>query len=150
MDQVTTEPARPLDTGSMPWIDTGPGKSFRPLRFSDDGWSELMRLEPGSVVALHRHTGDLHAFNVSGTREIIGTGEIVGPGGYVYEPAGTIDTWGAVGEGPCVVHITVVGAIEYLGEDGQVTDTVTAATQKALYLAWCRQAGVEPAAQIPG
>jgi 2,4'-dihydroxyacetophenone dioxygenase len=30
---------------------------------------------------LHRHTGDLHAFNVSGTREIIGTGEIVGPGG---------------------------------------------------------------------
>jgi hypothetical protein len=73
MQQLTTEPALPLDTDTMPWIPTGPGKSFRPLRFTADGWSELMRLEPGSVVALHRHTGELHAFNVSGTREILGT-----------------------------------------------------------------------------
>jgi hypothetical protein len=71
VQQLTTEPARPLDTAGMPWIPTGPGKSFRPLRFTEDGWSELMRLEPGSVVALHRHTGELH----------------------VYEPAGTVDTW---------------------------------------------------------
>ena len=65
--QVTFEPAQPLDTDSMPWIPTGPGKSFRPLRFAADGWSELMRLEPGSAVALHRHTGDVHAFNLAGT-----------------------------------------------------------------------------------
>jgi|SRR6266567_2935910 len=84
MPDVTSEPAHPLDTGGQPWIPTGPGKSFRPLRFTDEGWSELMRLEPGSVVALHRHTGDVHALNLSGSREIIGTGEIVGPGGYVY------------------------------------------------------------------
>jgi 2,4'-dihydroxyacetophenone dioxygenase len=109
-----------------------------------------MRLEPGSVVALHRHTGDLHAFNVQGTREIIGTGEIVGPGAYVYEPAGTIDTWGAVGDGPCVVHIKVTGAIEYLDDDGQVIDAVTSASQRDAYLGRCRQAGVEPAAQIMG
>jgi hypothetical protein len=41
----------------MPWILTGPGKSFRPLRFAADGWSELMRLEPGSAVAVHLRTG---------------------------------------------------------------------------------------------
>jgi hypothetical protein len=64
---VTAEPAYPLDTESQPWIPTGPGKSFRP-RFSEDGWSELMRLEPGSMVALHRHTGDVHALNLSGRR----------------------------------------------------------------------------------
>ena len=150
MDKLTTEPARPLDTASMPWIPTGPGKSFRPLHFAADGWSELMRLEPGSVVALHRHTGELHAFNVSGTREIIGTGEIVSPGGYVYEPAGTIDTWGATGDGPCVVHIKATGAIEYLAEDGHVTDTVTAATQRAVYLAWCQHAGVTPDPRLAG
>src|SRR5215472_9000064 len=62
---VSFEPARPLDTGSMPWIRTGPGKSFRPLRFAADGWSELMRLEPGSAVAVHRHTGEVHAFNLA-------------------------------------------------------------------------------------
>ena len=121
MRHLTFEPARPLDTDGMPWIPTGPGKSFRPLRFAADGWSELMRLEPGSTVALHRHTGEVHAFNLAGTREIVGTGERVGPGNYMYEPAGTVDGWGAVGDGPCGVHIKVAGVIEYLGEDGQVT-----------------------------
>ena len=105
MRRLTFEPARPIDTDSMPWIPTGPGKSCRPLRFAADGWSELMRLEPGSAVAAHRHTGEVHAFNLAGTREIFGTGERVGPGDYVYEPAGTIDGWEAVGEEPCVVHI---------------------------------------------
>ena len=73
MRQLTPDPALPVDTDGMPWIATGPGKSFRPLRFAADGWSELMRLEPGSAVALHRHTGEVHAFNIRGTREILGT-----------------------------------------------------------------------------
>jgi hypothetical protein len=148
MRPVTFEPARPLDTGSMPWIPTGPGKAFHPLRFAADGWSELMRLEPGSAVPLHHHTGEVHAFNLAGAREIFGTGERVGPGNYVYEPAGTIDGWAAVGDEPCVIHITVAGVIEYLGEDGQVTETVSAATQRGIYLPWCRGHGVRPSGQI--
>ena len=148
MQQLTTEPALPLDTASMPWIPTGAGKSFRPLRFTADGWSELMRLEPGSVVALHRHTGELHAFNITGTREILGTGELVEAGNYVYEPAGNVDSWQAVGDQPCIVHIKVVGAVEYLDESGTVIGTADAATQHAAYLAWCRETGTEPAAQL--
>jgi 2,4'-dihydroxyacetophenone dioxygenase len=150
MRHVTFEPARPLDTGDMPWIPTGPGKSFRPLRFAADGWSELMRLEPGSAVAVHRHTGEVHAFNLAGAREILGTGERVGPGDYVYEPPGTVDGWGAIGDEPCVVHIKVVGTIEYLGGNGQVIESVNAETQRAVYLAWCREHGVRPAEQILG
>ena len=150
MRPLTTGLDRLLDTQSMPWIATGPGKAFRPLRFTADGWSELMRLEPGSMVALHRHTGEVHAFNLSGTREIAGNGDRVGPGGYVYEPAGNVDEWGAVGDEPCIVHIKVTGAIEYLGEDGQVIETVSAKTQHAVYLAWCREHGVRPAEQILG
>jgi 2,4'-dihydroxyacetophenone dioxygenase len=150
MRHVTSEPARPLDTDGMPWIPTGPGKSFRPLRFAAGGWSELMRLEPGSTVALHRHTGEVHAFNLAGTREIFGTGERVGPGNYVYEPADTVDEWGAVGDQPCVVHIKVAGTIEYLDGNGQVIESVNAETQRAVYLAWCREHGVRPAAQILG
>jgi hypothetical protein len=93
MRHLAFEPARPLDTGGMPWIPTGPGKSFRPLRFAANDWSGLMRLEPGSTVALHRHTGEVHAVNLAGTREIVGTGERAGPGNDVYEPAGTVDGW---------------------------------------------------------
>ena len=150
MRRLTFEPARPVDTGSMPWIPTGPGKSFRPLRFAAEGWSELMRLEPGSAVAVHRHTGEVHAYTLAGTREVFGTGERVGPGNYVYEPAGMIDGWAAIGDEPRVVHIKVTGTIEYLGENGQVIESVNADTQRALYLAWCQEHAVHPAAQILG
>ena len=150
MPKLTPEPALPVDTDGMPWIATGPGKSFRPLRFAADGWSELMRLEPGSAVALHRHTGEVHAFNISGTREILGTGELVGPGSYVYEPAGTVDGWGAVGDEPCVVHIKVIGTIEYLDDNGQVIESVNVGTQRAAYLAWCRAHDVPPSERILG
>lgn len=134
------EPANPLRTNEMPWIPTGAGKSFRPLHFAAEGWSELMRLEPGSAVALHRHTGEVHAFNVSGSRRILGSGEIVGPGDYVHEPGGTVDGWEVSGDEPCVVHIKVVGAVQYLDSSGDVVETVDSTTQRAVYLAWCRDA----------
>jgi hypothetical protein len=144
----SAEPANPLHTDDMAWIPTGGGKSFRPLRFTADGWSELMRLEPGSLVGLHRHTGDVHAYNLAGTREILSTGETVGPGDYVYEPAGNTDTWQAVGDEPCIVHIKITGAVEYLDESGAVTGSADSATQYAAYLAWCGETGTEPAAQL--
>jgi hypothetical protein len=40
------------------------------------------------------------------------------------------------------------GTIEYLGDNGQVIDSVNTGTQRALYLAWCREHAVHPAAQI--
>jgi 2,4'-dihydroxyacetophenone dioxygenase len=129
---------------------TRPGKSFRPLRFAADGWSGLMRLEPGSAGAVHYHTGAVDAFNLADARKIFGTGERVGPGNYVYEAAGTVDGWRAIGDEPCVVLIKVIGVIDYLGGDGQVIESVTAETQRALYLAWCREQDVRPAGQILG
>jgi len=148
MTARSTELARPVHTANMAWIPTGPGKSFRPLRFERDGWSELMRLEPGSLVALHRHTGEVHAFNLSGTRQILGTDEIIGEGDYVYEPTGNADSWQAVGDRPCVVQIRVVGAVEYLDRSGAVVDVADSASQLTTYLAWCQQHGTEPATQI--
>ena len=46
------------------------------------------------------------------------------------------------------MHIKVAGTIEYLGENGQVIDSVNTDTQRALYLNWCREHAVHPAAQI--
>ena len=139
------EPANPLSTDRMPWIPTSQGKSFRPLRFEPGGWSELMRLEPGAIVPLHRHTGELHAYNLSGAREILGSGELVGPGDYVYEPGGMVDSWRAVGDEPCVILIKAVGSVEYLDESGAVLDTADSRSQQAAYLTWCHEHGVQPA-----
>jgi hypothetical protein len=48
------------------------------------------------------------------------------------------------------VYITVVGTIEYLGDDGEVIESANAQTQRAVYLGWCREHGVQPDAQILG
>ena len=147
MSAPVPEPANPLHTMEMPWIPTGPGNSFRPLRFAADGWSELMRVEPGRGAGLHRHTGRVHAFNLAGTRRILGSGELVGPGDYVYEPGGMVDGWEAVGDEPCIIHLNIMGAVEYLDDAGHVIAVYNSASQRAAYLAWCREANVTPMPQ---
>lgn len=143
-------PTSPLKTDDQVWIETAPGQSFRPLRFGADGFSELMRVDPGVVVDRHRHTGEVHVFNLQGSREMLESGEVAGQGDYVYEPAGTIDSWRATSDGPCVAHVTVVGDVEFLDDNDQVTDTVNSATERAAYLAWCQKHDREPSPQVLG
>ena len=59
------------------------------------------------------------------------------------------DAW-IVGDEPCVVHIKVTGTIEYLDDSGQVTESANADTQRAVYLAWCREHDVHPSERILG
>lgn len=135
-----------LDTESIPWIPLGPGESFKPLRFlpHDRGRVLLLRLDPGTGVPRHRHTGEVHAYNVAGQRKLIETGEIVGPGGYVYEPAGNVDSWMAVGTEPVVVHIVAYGAMEYLDGDDAVLRRDTGASLLARYRTYCAENGLAP------
>ncbi len=126
--------ASPLDTERVPWIPLGPGESFKPLRFlpGDRGRVLLLRLEPGTVVPRHRHLGEVHGYNLAGRRRL-DTGDVIGPGGYVYEPAGNVDSWTAVGDEPVIVLITAYGAMEYLGENGEVLRRDTAASLRERY-----------------
>jgi len=127
----------PLHTGAIPWIDIRPGLAFRPLHFDDRGYVLQLRVEPGTTIAPHRHTGEVHALNLSGWRELIETGEHVGPMDYVYEPAGNHDSWRCIGDEPCIIHIVTTGRIEYLDASGQVTSHSDSHTAYALYRAWC-------------
>jgi hypothetical protein len=81
------------DAESVPWIPLGPGEAFKPLRFlaRNRGRVLLLRLDVGCMVPPHRHTGDVHAFNLEGSRELIDSGRIVKSRDYVYEPAGNAD-----------------------------------------------------------
>jgi quercetin dioxygenase-like cupin family protein len=134
----------PFDPASIPWIPLGPGESFKPLRFMPNGRALLLRLEPGTVVPRHRHLGEVHGFNLSGTRRLLDTDETVGPGGYVYEPRGNVDSWMAIGDEPVVVHIVSFGAMEYLGEDGAVLRRDTPSSLHEAYLRFCEASGVTP------
>ncbi len=133
-----------LQTASIPWIPLGPGESFKPLRFLRNGRALLLRLEPGTIIPRHRHLGEVHGLNLSGSRKLIESGEIIGPGDYVYEPAGNVDSWMAVGDEPVIVHIVSFGAMEYLGDDDQVLRRDTPASLQEIYLRYCEANHLEP------
>jgi 2,4'-dihydroxyacetophenone dioxygenase len=136
----------PVDTAGIPWVPLGPGLSFKPVRFlwKLRGRIVLLRLEPGTLIPTHRHGGEVHAFNLSGQRKLLESGEVVGAGGYVYEPPGNVDSWMAVGDGPLIVHLTAYGAVEYLGENGEVRQRETAATLLEAYHRHCDTQGLAP------
>lgn len=137
-------PARFSTAAGRPWIPSStPGKSSSPLRFfaDDRGFVELLRMEPGVVMPLHRHTGEIHAYNLTGTRKLC-TGELIGPGDYVYEPPGNVDWWKIVGDEPMLALVIVMGAVEFLGPGDVVTFRATASTQRADYERHCRAHGL--------
>jgi 2,4'-dihydroxyacetophenone dioxygenase len=133
-----------LDSNSLDWVPLAPGLSFKPLRFfpGDTGYQLLLRVEPGTTIPRHRHTGEVHAFNLTGRRRILTTGELVGPGTYVYEPTGNEDAWEAVGDEPCVIHLEANGRVEYLDDAGRVVRHTDAATARSAYLDWCSAQGL--------
>jgi quercetin dioxygenase-like cupin family protein len=122
-----------INTDDLPWIPLRPGVAFKALRFfpDDAGWVQLLRVDPGVTIALHRHTGEVHAWHLQGARKLH-TGEVVGAGAYVYEAPGNADWWTSVGPEPLIVHVVVYGAVEYLDGNGAVTSRVTASTLRAL------------------
>jgi quercetin dioxygenase-like cupin family protein len=136
--------ARSIANNVVPWVPLTDGKSFKPLRFlsGNRGFVELLRLEPGAAIPTHRHTGEVHAFNMQGSRQL-GSGEIVGPGDYVYEPAGNVDSWKVVGDVPLVVLVVVSGAVEYLGPDDRVTSIYTADVLMEMYRRYCEANEIE-------
>jgi quercetin dioxygenase-like cupin family protein len=136
--------ARNLAHGAVPWVPLSDGKSFKPLRFlsGNRGFVELLRLEPGSTIPTHRHTGEVHAFNLEGSR-LLCTGEVIGPGDYVYEPAGNVDSWKNVGDVLLVVLVVVMGAVEYLGPNNNITSVYTADALMELYRQHCAATDIE-------
>jgi quercetin dioxygenase-like cupin family protein len=126
---------------SLPWQPVSPGFSLKVLRggVDDDTRVLLLRVEPGTVVPLHRHFGEVHGFNLAGSRKILETGEVVGPGGYVYEPPGNLDSWMAVGDEPLVALVTVRGAMETLGPSGEVVSRSTTSSVTRAYQDFLQQ-----------
>jgi quercetin dioxygenase-like cupin family protein len=137
-------PARVAGVADSHWVPSDtPGKSARLLRFlpNDEGFVELLRMEPGVAMPLHRHSGEIHAYNVSGSRQLC-TGEVIGPGDYVYEPAGNVDWWRVVGDEPMIALVVVRGTVEFLAADGSVRSTANALTQRNELERYCLAQGL--------
>jgi quercetin dioxygenase-like cupin family protein len=134
------------DAARVPWIPLGDGEAFKPLAFlpNQRGRILLLRLDPGILVPRHRHTGEVHGFNLEGQRKLLDNDQLVGPGDYVYEPAGNVDSWMAVGDTVLTVFIVVRGAVEYLDDADKVIQRDTTATMAETYRRYCDANGLEP------
>lgn len=132
-------PTHFIASEEIPWVPEGEGKWARPLRFlGERGFVEVLRMQPGTVMPLHRHTGEVHVFQLSGHRQL-NSGEIVGPGDYAHEPAGHVDWWKIVGEEEMVAFAVVMGDVEFIGPGGEVRAVANVATQRAAYERHCRE-----------
>ena len=137
-------PARISNSAALPWVPSGtPGKVAKLLRVlpDDSGFVELLRMEPGVAMPWHRHSGEIHAYNLQGSRELC-TGEVIGPGDYVFEPPGNVDWWRVVGDEPMTALVVVMGTVEFLNADGSVRATAHAASQRAELARYCQAQGI--------
>ena len=132
-------------SGLRDWIPEGEGKWSLPIAFlpGSAGWVELMRLSPGVRVGLHRHTGEVHALNLQGTRRL-NDGRVIGAGEYVYEPAGNADWWQAEGAEDLIVHVVVKGAVEYLAAHRHVISRIETRDRFADYHRHCSETSLTP------
>ena len=142
-DNIVTAALR--RAGLDAWIPEGEGKWSLPLQFlpDDSGWVELMRLKPGVRLGLHRHTGEVHALNLAGERRL-NDGRLVRAGDYIYEPAGNVDWWEAIGSEELLVYVVVKGSVEYLGAHHSVLQRITTVDRIADYHRHCTSMGVQP------
>ena len=155
MCRMTTSPTQGavLDTGTLDWIPLEPGQAFKPIALPEVGPRQLLlRVDPGTIVALHRHHGEVHAFTMSGARVLLDpAGNIDVPAGtYVYEPTGNVDSWMAVGDEPCVVHISIEGAMDTFDDQGNIISSTGTADLRRIYLDWCTEHGVIPLPRLAG
>src|SRR5258708_5524737 len=139
---TTSKTAYPVRAEAIDWVPLRAGLWFKPLHFEADGYSLQLRVDPGTTIARHRHTGEVNAYILSGAREIIDSGEIIGPGTFIHEPDGNNDTWRCHGEEPCIIQISVKGRVEYIDDAGNVLSHTDTHTAQAAYRRWCAESGV--------
>lgn len=130
---------------SLPWNPVAPGVSSQLLGvFKDKGWISVLRLEPGSVIPLHRHTGEVHGFVLEGQRRLGPGGPVVGAGEYTFEPEGNVDTWSVEGDTPLISLFVVRGDVEYLDESEKVQRRETGQSKLEAYERLCKEKGIVP------
>ena len=129
----------------LPFVTFADGIKFQLLKVDIENalWAVRVRFEPGVTIQKHQHTGDVHAFTLSGAWKYLEYPEVNTAGSYLYEPSGAIHTLHVLEENKDVtdVFFVVRGANLDLDEAGNVENILDAGAMLALYLAQCEEEG---------
>ncbi len=132
----------------LPFVDTGDGNHLQLLQvdLANGVWVVRNRFDPGTTLQIHKHTGHVYAFTLSGSWHYLESPESVNTAGsYLYEPAGSVHTLHVPpsNEGLTDVWFAIHGANLNLDADGNVEMVIDAAAILAVYRAFCSGLGIE-------
>ena len=133
---------------ALPWIEVWPGIELKVLRVveSQGIWVVRNRFAPGTSIETHRHTGEVHAFTISGSWCYAEYGIDYPAGTYLHEPASSIHTLTvpASHDEAADVIFVMQGANLVLGESGDVIRVDDGPTTLAFYRMMCESLGLPP------
>ena len=142
--QLTALSDQLMDPEALPWVPQADGVYFKPLRICLrlGTWTNLLRVTRQGTINLHRHLAPVEAWVISGQWRYIERDWVARPGCYIFEPAGDVHTLVNAGDDEMVTLFCMHGSIEYIGVNGEVTFTETAATKLAKYSDYCEANGL--------
>jgi len=119
---------RHVGDADLPWVDGGDGVELKLLRVSlDTGvWVVRNRFQPGAQLQIHKHTGAVEGFTLSGRWQYLEYDFVNTAGSYIHEPAGSVHTLSvpADNEEPTDVLFVIEGALLNLDAGRQVESVV--------------------------
>ena len=128
-----------------PWVQAGEGVELRVFRVDFDRglWVIGNRFSPGFSTPMHRHTGEVNAFTLTGSWFYEEYGVQYTAGSYVYEPANSVHTLRVAETNTETTEVifTIDGALVYVAADGSVLGIADGAGTLAFYLAMCEEQG---------
>src|SRR5205807_1162032 len=127
-----------IGADELPFVDIGDGSKLKVLQVKErEGlWIVENVFTAGYVVPTHRHTGPVYAYTTSGAWRYKEYEYVNRAGSFLYEPAGSVHTLGAV-EDDTHVWFQIYGANLNLDADGNVESVFDGAGTLEAYYALC-------------
>jgi 2,4'-dihydroxyacetophenone dioxygenase len=137
---------RHVGDDDAPWADTGTGVDLKLVRFDPmkGTWVIRNRFSPGTRLQIHRHTGPVDGFTLSGRWHYLEYDFYSTAGSYIYEPANSVHTLDVPEDntGTTDVLFVIEGALLNLDPDGQVESYTDGPAIVEVYFALLEAAGV--------
>ncbi len=130
---------RHVGDDDAPWADTGTGVDLKLVRFdrTHGTWVVRNRFRPGARLQIHRHTGPVDGFTLTGRWHYLEYDFYSTAGSYIYEPANSVHTLDVPEDNTedTDVLFVIEGALLNLDPAGQVETYVDGPGIVAIYYA---------------